>query len=1573
MDEETLLECFRDPESTATDEDRALRLLSRHPHPERVREIRDQEAEWYSDRYRSSLLHYACQSGWYDVSRELVDKYQCDPHLESMRGNTPLHCACKGGSIDIVRFLIVDHHRDPACRGEWDRTPLHCACKSGKLDIVKFLVEECHCDPRVKDWDGDTPLHYACKGGSIDIVRFLIVDHHCDPACRGKEDETPLHCACESGKLDIVKFLVEECHCDPGVQDGGGDTPLHFACEGGSIDIVRFLIVDHNCDPTWWGWDGRTPLHWACKSGDLGFVKFLVEECHCDPTVKEYEYDNTPLHCACKGGSIDIVRFLIVDHHCDPACCGQTPLKMACKSGDLGFVKFLVEECHCDPRVKEYEYDNTPLHCACKGGSIDIVRFLIVDHHCDPACHGREGRTPLYWACVSGKLDIVKFLVEECHCDPGVQDGGGDTPLHFACEGGSIDIVRFLIVDHNCDPTWWGWDGRTPLHWACKSGDLGFVKFLVEECHCDPTVKEYEYDNTPLHCACKGGSIDIVRFLIVDHHCDPACCGQTPLKMACKSGDLGFVKFLVEECHCDPRVKEYEYDNTPLHCACKGGSIDIVRFLIVDHHCDPACHGREGRTPLYWACVSGKLDIVKFLVEECHCDPTVKDEGGNTPLHYALHYACKGGSIDIVRFLIVDHHCDPACHGREGRTPLQWACESGKLDIVKFLVEECHCDPTVKERNGNTPLHCACEGGSIDIVRFLIVDHHCDPACHGREGRTPLHCACKSGKLDIVKFLVEECHCDPTVKERNGNTPLHCACEGGSIDTVRFLIVDHHCDPACREHWGRTPLYCACESGKLDIVKFLVEECHWDPFRGKDEYGKTPLHLAAELRTHDDVLLFLLSHIPPLKQVNFIINNWLPPPKILQAFVKCRTEYPLESAFKIFVLGNHAAGKSTLVKVIENEITSFFGSFGGQLRNISKSAVVPLTAGIIPVSIESRRLGQIVIYDMAGQYQYYSSHAALLRNLVSSSASMFLVVVSLNQEKEEIIRQLQYWNSFVDNCCSSAGRPLTVAVFSHADEVTEDKPERKSSEIVKGLAHSETSSSFSEVVTLDCRKLASGGLTKISKIVAGCCAKFRQTFRFDFAVHLLYAFISSRLADRIACTVSELQSLIKQEQGEDSFALEVKGREILPTNTTELCQHLTMLSNKGQFLFLRNAQKVEDSWVVIDKAVLLSEVNGTIFAPDNFKQHHKIANSTGVVPFSKIREVFPERDPDMVVTFLQHLEFCQEIPETEVSLISRRHFRCSSGPVERFFFFPALVSEERPSGAGEAIDTPSYRCGWTLQCSRPHQFLTPQFLHVLLLRLAFSFALAHDNPHEVLVSPVLERRCFVWKNGICWLSRDGIETTVEETKQNSTYTVTMQYLSGQELECTRYCSQVVKCILEAKDELCPTVTVRESLVHPDCLATRDIDSQHTFSIAEVAKALAEDKLFVVSQPGGKMVRIDDLLYFEPYAYINIGWLFAEDNPNKVVSEIKVSKTCHTKLDQLKQALGIDSTKFQAGLARAPPFLRDQPEYQCKLVFQVWKENTQSPTYRALRSALDKYSVFCGRNPLVSCECTTGSG
>ena len=189
------------------------------------------------------------------------------------------------------------------------------------------------------------------------------------------------------------------------------------------------------------------------------------------------------------------------------------------------------------------------------------------------------------------------------------------------------------------------------------------------------------------------------------------------------------------------------------------------------------------------------------------------------------------------------------------------------------------------------------------------------------------------------------------------------------------------------------------------------------------------------------------------------------------------------------------------------------------------------------------------------------------------------------------------------------------------------------------------------------------------------------------------------------------------------------------------------------------------------------------------------------------------------------------------------------------------------------------------------------------------------------------------------------------------------------MECVRHRSQVLKCILDAKDELCPTVKVKESLID---LTVREVDSLHMFSLSELAEALAEKKAIVVSQPGQRVVRIDGLLFFEPYACISPENLFSEENSNQVISETfleEVSATSYTKVDQLKHVLSINCAKLRAALGRAPPFQRDQPEYQCKLVFQMWKESTQNPTYGSLRSALDKYSVFCGRNPLVSvCMC-----
>ena len=225
------------------------------------------------------------------------------------------------------------------------------------------------------------------------------------------------------------------------------------------------------------------------------------------------------------------------------------------------------------------------------------------------------------------------------------------------------------------------------------------------------------------------------------------------------------------------------------------------------------------------------------------------------------------------------------------------------------------------------------------------------------------------------------------------------------------------------------------------------------------------------------------------------------------------------------------------------------------------------------------------------------------------------------------------------------------------------------------------------------------------------------------------------------------------EDSNTEMAVGLKQEEVivlLPPDTHTLSQHLATLSEKGRFLYLRNDQNVEDGWVILDQEVLLSEVNGTVFAPENFKEHHDISSATGVVPVSKIKQVFPSHSPEMIISFLSHLEFCQQIAESEASVISVGQLGGSQQPSEAFYFFPALVSEDRPNESCRSIEQTHYKSGWSLQCIRSDQFLSPRFLHVLLLRLAFSFALAPETAEEDEACPVLQRRCNVWKAGIHW-------------------------------------------------------------------------------------------------------------------------------------------------------------------------------------------------------------------------------
>ena len=242
----------------------------------------------------------------------------------------------------------------------------------------------------------------------------------------------------------------------------------------------------------------------------------------------------------------------------------------------------------------------------------------------------------------------------------------------------------------------------------------------------------------------------------------------------------------------------------------------------------------------------------------------------------------------------------------------------------------------------------------------------------------------------------------------------------------------------------------------------------------------------------------------------------------------------------------------------------------------------------------------------------------------------------------------------------------------------------------------------------------------------------------------------------------------------------------------------------------------------------------------------------------------------MLVQFLSHMDFCREIHDHEVLqlLCPQEHLPPTENISECFLFFSGLVSLKAPSGVWETTPQFTQLCGWMMQCCEAGQFLTSQFIQVLLLRIAFSCALAPDTP-ESSDLPVLQRKCFIWRNGILWGSREGVQALVEirDPPQNKEVVVMLRCWSGQEMECARLRSTIIQMVLGAKEKLCPKVPMKEFLLRPSQVREYPLRSpavQDLISIRKVSKAVVAGSHGVVGL-NIEPVNLKELILVEPYA------------------------------------------------------------------------------------------------------------
>ena len=787
-------------------------------------------------------------------------------------------------------------------------------------------------------------------------------------------------------------------------------------------------------------------------------------------------------------------------------------------------------------------------------------------------------------------------------------------------------------------------------------------------------------------------------------------------------------------------------------------------------------------------------------------------------------------------------------------------------------------------------LHYAARHGWLDVVIELATKYKCDINCKDKLGYTPLHDAAIHDQLEVMKYLINEQHCDPMTRSDLHWTPLHNASICGHLDITHYLISEAHCDPSCKDRLGYyTPLHYACRNGHTHIVQYLLSTGRVDPL-AKNNDGKTPVDYASGHKNCYD---------------------------LLKLFPKFKRDFPVHTYTKLILTGYSGAGKTTtsqLILLLAKETGFFSWLSSGRVTEVEC-----LTAGIIPLHVESKvkEVGNMVIYDFAGQQEYYSSHAAVLERIMRNSAAIFVCIVDLSQCMEKISESIHYWMSFIENACSSAqGSSHVIIVGSHADLVKSPQELNEKSSLVESIAESRAKQlTYEGFVSMDCRE----SKTEEARHFRSLLSTSQQAIllsqpSMSLYCHVLYAFLRTKLG-KASCTLQELTTALASEKDFDF-------------NSTVLTESLISLSDKGLILFMQNQEHPQSSWVVVEKDALLREVNGTLFAPDNFKQCRQVASNTGIVPIATLEKLFPQYGSEMLVGCLENMEFCRPVNPSSLqgtSLKSKKATLLSPPSGASHLFFPSLVKERRPG------DLPSPKFGWCLGCSDPHQFFSNRFLHVLLLRLAFTFPLASDHLPPSSSLSGLERRCFVWQNGISWESVSGVSTTVEIVDRNRWVIV---LVSEKSREAAVTCSSVIRMILDLQQQLCSIVSTCECLISPSLLDRYPFDAlpdTDLFVMRDVAKSmLLHHKVLLDRKSGRNKLPTDEALSCEPY-YL-----------------LQPSSVCQI---------------FSQSMASQPV-----PDPLLQEVLRYCQQPQHKPRdHKELRECVYKYSIFSGRNPLVSCS------
>lgn len=322
----------------------------------------------------------------------------------------------------------------------------------------------------------------------------------------------------------------------------------------------------------------------------------------------------------------------------------------------------------------------------------------------------------------------------------------------------------------------------------------------------------------------------------------------------------------------------------------------------------------------------------------------------------------------------------------------------------------------------------------------------------------------------------------------DGNTLLHSACRIGQVDKVKLLVENRAMIDSFNKT-GLTPLDICLQEEQIDCMNYLLAN-------GASAYRKDKSHIFSWCLETDKtkVLLELLN------------ANRLSAQEVADIQKQVRQRVGQLNPARVMILGPPSSGKSTLVRLIEQQITDQKAHFPTQ--NLA-------TDGIAVSS-----LGNFQFWDFGGQETLYATHQFFL-----SEEVLYMVVVNFQvledpNERAYYSRYIRFWLSLLRvHTLSYASAPV-ILVGSHCDKI-DKRSIKPMCELLLSLAAEENVPSHPRVFRLSNSKKVFHQVNKIYSILR------------EFAVqHILSqrGIGKGSMYDRLNLAHTVLRVLVEQER-----------------------------------------------------------------------------------------------------------------------------------------------------------------------------------------------------------------------------------------------------------------------------------------------------------------------------------------------------------------------------------------------------------------------------------------------------------